>query len=84
MSNIEVTLLTRPGCHLCEDAHTIIEGVLEDFPRASLIERDISDDAELTAEYGEKIPVVMIDGQVHAIWRVKDEKFRAALKEAGA
>lgn len=84
MSNIEVTLLTRPGCHLCEDAHGIIEAVLEDFPRASLIERDISDDAELTAEYGEKIPVVMIDGSVHAIWRVKDEKLRAALKEAGA
>lgn len=84
MSNIEVTLLTRPGCHLCEDAHAIIGEVLKDFPRASLIERDISDDAELTAEYGEKIPVVMIDGDVHAIWRVNEEKFRLALKEAGA
>jgi glutaredoxin len=56
-----VTLYGKPGCHLCEDARAAIKQV-----RASrefeLREVDVSRDAGLHREYGERIPVVAVDG----------------------
>jgi hypothetical protein len=42
-------------------------------------ERSILDDPELMAEYGEQIPVVLIDGRQHTFWRVDEHRLRAAL-----
>jgi glutaredoxin len=56
-----VTLYGKPGCHLCEDAFQAIEKVRRD--RAfELEEVDITLDAGLNREYGERIPVVAVDG----------------------
>jgi hypothetical protein len=73
-----VVVLTRPGCHLCEDACVVVGRVASDVG-VEWVQRDISDDAELTARWGEYIPVVMIDGEVHDWFRVDEQRLRAAL-----
>ena len=56
-----VTLYGKPGCHLCEDAFQAIEKVRRDRD-FELEEIDITLDAGLNREYGERIPVVAVDG----------------------
>ena len=77
----ELTLLTRPGCHLCDDARDVVAGVLAGLPAGAvaLTERSIVDDPDLLARYAEDIPVVLVDGEVHAFWRVGPDRLRAAL-----
>lgn len=57
-----VTLYGRPGCHLCEEARTAV-GVARDRRDFALEEVDISLDPRLARRYGERIPVVAIDGE---------------------
>ena len=57
-----VTLYTRPGCHLCDDARAAIERVRERTP-FSLVEIDIESDDALHRAYLERIPVVELDGE---------------------
>lgn len=80
----EIELYTKPGCHLCDVAREIVETVLADYPEdeVTLVETDILSTPALTAAYGEKIPVVTIDGEVHSIWRVDNTRFRAAVDAA--
>jgi len=77
-----LTLIGKPGCHLCDDARTVITEVLGDFDDVELTELSILDDAALAAEYSEDIPVVLIDGRVHSNWRVDPARLRAKLLEA--
>jgi glutaredoxin len=57
-----VTLYGKPGCHLCDDARAVVEGVRERHP-FELREVDITLDPELFREYGERIPVLALDGE---------------------
>jgi glutaredoxin len=83
--NIELTLIAKPGCHLCEDAELAIERVVTPFlvanPSASIEMKklNILDDAELVARYSEEIPVLLINGKVHNYWRIDEERFANAL-----
>jgi glutaredoxin len=85
--NIELTLIGKPGCHLCEDAESAVERVLVPFLAAnpsvsvSLTQHSILDDAELAARYSEEIPVLLINGTVHNYWRIDEERFMRALIE---
>ena len=74
-----LTLLGKPGCHLCDDARIVVQGVLADHPEVSFEERSILDDPDLLDAYAEEIPVVLIDDRVHTIWRVDEKRLRAAL-----
>jgi glutaredoxin len=74
-----VTLLGKPGCHLCDDARTAVQAVLADHPEVAFDEKSILDDPALLDAYAEEIPVVLIDGRVHTIWRVDENRLRAAL-----
>ena len=76
-----VTLLTRPGCHLCDDAREIVTAVVAENARAVFIERSIADDPALLDRYAEEIPVVLINDRVHNIWRVDAARLRTALNE---
>jgi len=77
---INLTLLTKPGCHLCEDARAIVDSVLADFGSATqLTEQNILDDSELQGRYAEEIPVLLINGRVHNYWRIDPERLREAL-----
>ncbi len=73
-----ITLLSRPGCHLCDDARAIIERVAADLGLA-WEERDITLSAADMEAYWDKIPVTLIDGVQHDFWRVSEERLRAAL-----
>jgi glutaredoxin len=79
-----VTLLGKPGCHLCEDARAVIVRVLADYADRGVVlaERDITLSEEDTREYWEQIPVTLIDGVQHDYWRVDEERLRAALDAA--
>lgn len=79
MSAARVTLLGKPGCHLCDDARAIVTEVLADVPGVTFEELSILDDPELLDRYVEEIPVVLIDGRVHTIWRVDPARLRKAL-----
>jgi glutaredoxin len=72
-------MLGKPGCHLCDDARAVIADVLTEYPAVTFDERSILDDPALIAEYAEEIPVVLIDGRVHTIWRVDPDRLRKAL-----
>jgi glutaredoxin len=76
-----VVLYGKPGCHLCEDARTVVEQVCDELGE-SFDEVDITagPDAEaLTRAYGEEIPVTLVDGRQHDFWRVDPGRLRAAL-----
>jgi len=57
-----VTLYGKPGCHLCDDAREVVERVRAEHP-FELREVDVSLDVELNRVYGERIPVLELDGE---------------------
>jgi hypothetical protein len=73
-----ITLIGKPGCHLCDDARVIVARVAADTG-AGLREVSILEDADLFAMYSEQIPVVLVDGEQHDFWRVDEDRLRAAL-----
>lgn len=73
-----VTLYSRPGCHLCDDARAVIEKVCADLG-TSYTEVDIDQDPALQRKYGEEIPVTFVDGRQHDFWRVDETRLRTAL-----
>jgi len=77
-----LTFIGKPDCHLCEDAHAVVDGVLADFPDVEIIERSILDEPELFEAYVDEIPVLLIDDRVHTIWRVDAARLRGALATA--
>jgi glutaredoxin len=79
--SLEVTLYTRPGCHLCDDAKAAIMPLLNEF-HAPLREVNIDLDAELAEKYGWDIPVVFIGAHKAAKHRVDLAQFRKQLQEA--
>jgi glutaredoxin len=78
MSASRITLLGRPGCHLCDDAREIIRRVADDLGVA-WEERDITQSEDDLREYREQIPVTFVDGVQHDFWRVSEDRLRAAL-----
>jgi glutaredoxin len=73
-----ITLLARPGCHLCEDARKVISKVADDLGVA-WEERDITQSEADLREYWEKIPVTLVDGVQLDFWRVSEDRLRRAL-----
>ena len=77
-----ITLLSKPGCHLCDRAREVIERVAEDLG-VQWVERSILEDPELSAAYWEQIPVTLVDGVQHDYWRVDESRLREALGGSG-
>jgi glutaredoxin len=73
-----ITLLTRPGCHLCDDARAVIERVADELG-VTWQERDITGSESDLRAYSDMIPVTLIDGIQHDFWRVSEPRLRAAL-----
>lgn len=76
-----VTLIGKPGCHLCDDARAVVARVAGELS-VGWEERDILADEELYARYWERIPVVLVDGRQHDFWHVDESRLRAALTRA--
>jgi glutaredoxin len=85
VTSVHLTLIGKPGCHLCDEARDVIAGVLDgirsqhDDLEIELGERSILEDRELYDRYVEEIPVLLIDGKVHTYWRVDPERLSRAL-----
>jgi glutaredoxin len=78
-----ITLLSRPGCHLCDEARVVIARVAADLG-VPWEERDITQSERDLQEYWEMIPVTLINGVQHDFWHVSEQRLRAALAAAGA
>jgi len=76
-----LTLIGKPDCHLCDVAREVVETVVAELPEdaVDVEELSIADDPALYAVWWEKIPVVLIDGELHGHWRVSPDRLRAAL-----
>jgi hypothetical protein len=87
MATATLTLIGKPGCHLCDDARAVVTTVLAELvsepgsPQVSLEEKSILDDAELHELYVEDIPVLLVNGRVHNYWRIDPVRLRTALME---
>jgi hypothetical protein len=73
-----ITLLSRPGCHLCDDARVVIARVAGELG-ADWTERDITASQDDLREFGDMVPVTFIDGVQHDFWRVDEARLRKAL-----
>ncbi len=85
---ISLTLFTKPGCHLCEEAKTVIDSAIQQFKSQhsseqpiELTEVNILEDQALLEKYTEEIPVLQINGFTHAYWRIDSERLINALNE---
>jgi glutaredoxin len=73
-----VTLYTRADCHACATARDEVARICGELGVPWRTE-DVDGDAELRAEYGDRVPVIMVDGAEHGYWEVEEARFRTAL-----
>jgi glutaredoxin len=78
-----VTLYSRPGCHLCDEARALILSIRESGGGFELEEIDIDKDDQLHARFLERIPVVEVDGVGVAELHLDPGALHAALAERG-
>lgn len=74
-----VTVYTRAGCSSCVTAEADVARICAELGQ-QFTAVDVDSDPELRAEYGDRVPVIMIDGREHGFWRVEEARFRAALQ----
>jgi hypothetical protein len=74
-----ITLYTRPGCHLCDEAREAILALRDELPPFELSEVNIEQDDGLLARYLERIPVVAVDGEVVSELELKLDPLHASL-----
>jgi glutaredoxin len=85
--SIQLTFVSKPDCHLCETAREVVDTVVGELgSEASIVVEELSilEHPDLYEKYVEEIPVVLIDGRVHNIWRVDPVRLKTALLEASA
>jgi hypothetical protein len=72
-------LLTRVGCHLCEVAAETLARIGDE---AGLVPQqvDVDADPDLRAEYGDRVPVVLLDGREHSYFTVDVPRLRHDLR----
>ncbi len=81
MNALVVTLYTRPGCHLCEEAKALMAPLLRQF-RAELREINVDEDPALRAKYTNDVPVIFLGERKVAKHRVNLEQLRRQLEAA--
>jgi glutaredoxin len=77
----DVTVYSRPGCHLCEEAKAQIAPLLAEFG-ARLTEINIDEDPQLRAQYDYEVPVIFLGKRKAAKHRVDLPRFRRQLRDA--
>jgi hypothetical protein len=88
---VTVTMIGKPGCHLCDDARLVIQRVAAEFAEANDGAEVVVEEMDLTAEgfdpvlkeeYWEQIPVTLVNGARHDFWRVDPVRLRKAVSAA--
>jgi len=75
-----VTIYSRLGCHLCDDAHNALESMREEL-NFEIDVINIDEDAELVKLYSDQVPVIHIDGEHHDFYKVDPVRFRSSLEK---
>jgi glutaredoxin len=78
MDSARITLLSRPTCHLCEYAREAVDRVSA-ATGVSWVEVSVDSDPELEREYGDRVPVVLLDGREHDYFRVDEDRLTRAV-----
>ena len=73
-----ITLISKPGCHLCSLARQVIQRVADDLG-VGWQERSILDIEDPNPLWWEQLPITLVDGTQHDYWRVSESRLRAAL-----
>ena len=90
-TTIDLTLIGKSGCHLCDEARVTVNAVVGAFRaeytgvsrhiQVNLVEHDSLVDEELWNKYSEEVPVLLINGKIHNYWRIDPVRLRGALEE---
>ena len=90
-TTIDLTLIGKSDCHLCDEARVTVNAVVGAFRaeytgvarhiQVNLVEHDILVDEELWNRYSEEVPVLLINGKIHNYWRIDPVRLRGALDE---
>jgi glutaredoxin len=75
----QVTLITRAGCHLCEQAEAELRNLAGELGFGFGL-LDVDADRQRANEYSDRVPVILIDGAEHGYWRLEEQRFRTALQ----
>jgi hypothetical protein len=77
-TSARVVLVGKPGCHLCEVARQVVELICAETD-TDWAELSLADDPELADRYWDLVPVVLVDGVQHDVFRVDAGRLRATL-----
>lgn len=73
-----VELVTRVDCHLCAEAEAALTRLATELGfRWQIL--DVDEDPDRQDEFGDRVPVILIDGREHGYWHVEEDRFRAAV-----
>jgi glutaredoxin len=75
----KITIYSRPGCHLCDDAQNVLESLREEL-NFEIEVINIDEDVELIKLYSDQVPVIHIDGIHHDFYKVDPLRFRSSLE----
>jgi len=76
----KVTIYSRQGCHLCDDALNTVESMREEL-KFEIEVINIDENAELVKLYSDQVPVIHIDGTHHDFYKVDPMRFRSSLEK---
>jgi Glutaredoxin-like domain (DUF836) len=83
MSRRQVQLLTRAGCTICDGVHAQLTQLAEeldfDLTKTDVDETAAQGDTSLRAEFGDRLPVVLLDGREHSYWELDEPRLRKDL-----
>jgi glutaredoxin len=70
VSPARLTLITRDGCHLCE----VAERTLDRIAPGEWDRVDVAGSIDLERDFGDRVPVLLLDGKEHGYWRIEEER----------
>jgi glutaredoxin len=83
MPRRQVELLTRAGCTICEGVHTQLQKLAQeldfDLTKTDVDAKAQAGDTSLRAEFGDRLPVVLLDGREHSYWELDEPRLRKDL-----
>jgi glutaredoxin len=75
----QVTVMTRQGCPACVTAQDAVRRICAELG-VEWSATDVDTDSSLRAEYGDLVPVILVNGEEHGYWSVDEERLRNALR----
>ena len=86
MTRRHVQLLTRAGCTICDRVHTQLTQLAEeldfDLTKTDVDAKAQAGDTKLRAEFGDRLPVVLLDGREHSYWELDEPRLRKDLAKS--